>query len=185
MKALILAIALVCLASAQSDLRNSFTFSGGYGRDINSSCCQTDTAVSLAGTYGYRVFRNLQVEAGVVTALNPTPEIRGATYDYKPDDRFIWVPFGLRGVLPFKRDRVELSAAAGGLYEKYSVSNPGPFGPESRNGWGGYFAGGAAIAIDRGRHFWLGASPRWYLANPSQGTHDRWFVIAGDLSFRF
>jgi hypothetical protein len=187
MRALILAIALVPLTNAQSELRNSLTFSGGYGRDIHSSCCQTNTAVSLGATYGYRVFHNLEAEAGVVTALYPAAEIFGAHYDIKPDDRFVWVPFGLRGILPIKRGRVELSAAAGGLYEKYAVSNPNQaVGLESRDGWGGYFASGAAIAIDRGRHFWLGASPRWYLANANRGyTHDRWFVITGELGFGF
>lgn len=168
-------------------MRNSLTFSGGFAHDIHARCCQADTSVSLGATYSYHLFRNLGVEAGVVSALNPTPEIRGAHYDIVPRDRFIWVPFGLRGILPLKRGRVELSAAAGGLYEKYSISNPNSaVGLVSRDGWGGYFAGGAAIAMDRGRHFWLGASPRWYLANSNDGyAHDRWFVIAGDLGFRF
>lgn len=187
MKTMMLALALVSLTNAQSDLRNRLTFSGGYARDIHSFCCRTYTAVSLGATYSYRLFHNMELEAGVVTALYPAPEIRGATYDIKPEDRFIWAPFGLRGILPLQRDRIELSAAAGGLYEKYSVSNPNPaFGLQSRDGWGGYFAGGAAIAIDRGRRVWLGASPRWYLVNANGGyAHDRWFVIAGDLGFRF
>jgi hypothetical protein len=188
-KALLLVVVLTSFANAQSDPRNSFTFSGGYARNILSYCCVTDTATSLGATYGYRVFRNLEIEAGVVTALYPTHEIRGANYDIKPNDRFIWVPFGLRGILPLHNGRIELSAAAGGLYEKYSVSNPDSgFGLQSRAGWGGYFAGGAAMAIDRGRHFWLGASPRWFLANANQGfgyQHDRWFVVTGDFSFRF
>jgi hypothetical protein len=189
-KSLLLVLVLTCLANAQSDPRNGFTFSGGYARSIHSSCCATtETAASLGATYGYRVFRNLEIEAGVVTALYPTPEIRGANYDIKPNDRFIWVPFGLRGILPLHSGRIELSAAAGGLYEKYSVSNPNSnLGLQSRAGWGGYFAGGAAMAIDRGRHFWLGASPRWFLANANQGfgyQHDRWFAITGDFSVRF
>jgi hypothetical protein len=187
MKTFILLIALISVANAQSQLRNSVTFSGGYGRDINSGCCLADTAVSLGASYGYRVLRNLQIEAGIMTALNPAPEIRGAHLDIKPEDRFIWAPFGLRGILPMKRDRIELSLAAGGLYEKYSVSNPNSaVGLRSRDGWGGYFAGGAALAIDRGQHFWLGVSPRLYLANADNGfTHDRWFVVSGDLGFRF
>lgn len=190
MKPAILAVAVLSFASltnAQSDFRNSFTFSGGYARDVNASCCQTNTAVSLGASYGYRVLPNLQAEAGVATALSPTPEIRGANYDIKPDDRFIWVPFGVRGILPVKHGRVELSVGAGGLHEKYSVSNPSTnVGLVSRDGWGGYFAGGVAVALDRGRHFWLGVSPRWYLANANSGyAHDRWFVVAGDLGFRF
>src|SRR5260370_41854640 len=86
MKALILLFALVSLANAQSDMRNRLTISGGYGRDVNSNCCQTNTTVSLGATYGYRVFHNLEIEAGVVTALHPAAEIRGANYDIKPED---------------------------------------------------------------------------------------------------
>lgn len=79
-------------------------------------------------------------------------------------------------------------SAGGGLYEKYTVSDASrayAFSP--RDGWGGYFVAGAAIALDRNRHFWIGASPRLYLANTGfQGNNkDRWFVITGDLSFRF
>ena len=188
MKTLILTIALISGAGAQPDPRNSITFSGGYARDIHASCCQTDSALSLGASYGYRVFPFLQLEAGATTALHPRPEIRGANYDIKPEDRFIWVPFGVRGVLPLRRGRVELSAGGGGLYEKYSVSNPDSgIGLATYDGWGGYFVAGAAASIDRRRHFWLGASPRWFLANAGYKgyTHDRWFVITGDFSFRF
>ena len=109
MKILLLALALSAFANAQPDVRNTVTFSSGYARDIHSFCRETATAVSLGATYGYRLFRYLQLEAGVTTALYPEPEIRGAHYDFKPDDRFIWVPFGLRGILPLLRGRIELS----------------------------------------------------------------------------
>jgi hypothetical protein len=187
MKTILLLLALELIANAQSDPRNIVTFSGGYARDVHSSCCQTDTATSLGVTYGRRFFRYLEAEAGVTAALHPAGEFRGATYDIKPDDRFIWVPFGVRGILPLRSSRIELSAGGGGLYEKYSVSNPNSaVGLLSRDGWGGYFVAGAAVAIDRGRHFWLGTSPRWFLANTDRGyTHDRWFLVTGDFSFRF
>src|SRR5438874_1796192 len=121
MKIIIITIALISSVNAQPLLRNNIAFSGGFGREINPGCCQSDTAVSLGVSYGYRVLRNLQIEAGVVTGLSPSPEIRGAHFDIKPDDRLIWAPFGLRGILPIHHDRIELSIAAGGLYEKYSV----------------------------------------------------------------
>lgn len=172
---------------AQEDHRNSLTFSGGYGRAVGSYCCQENTAVSLGATYGYRILRHLQADVGVTVALNPSPEIRGATYDVKPDDRFIWVPFGLRGVLPLGGGRFELSAGGGGLYEQYSISNPFlAAGLISRGGWGGYLTGGAAVALDRSRRFWLGATPRWYLTNTtSPYDRNRWFVITGDIGIRF
>jgi hypothetical protein len=179
MKSLLLLLLMSTAAYAQSDPRNSVTFGGGYGRDVNAFCCQADTAVSLGVTYGYRFRPFLQAEVGVATALNPVPAIIGANYNIQPNNRFIWVPFGVRGILPLHGDRVELSLAAGGLYETFNGD-----GLTSRNGWGEYFSGSAAVALDRGRHFWLGASPRFYLANTG-GPNDRWFVITGDVSFRF
>jgi hypothetical protein len=40
------------------------------------------------------------------------------------------------------------------------------------------------VALDRSRHWWLGATPRWFLANPHY-RRDRWLQIAGEVSFRF
>lgn len=171
------------MAIAQSDLRNSVTFGAGYGRDVNAFCCQTDTAVSLGVTYGYRILPFLQVEAGVTTALNPVGRFIDANYNVQSANRFIWVPFGVRGILPLHADRVELSLAAGGLYENFLIA-PNPPGVGGRTGWGEYFGAGTAVALDHGRHFWLGASPRFYLATTG-GANDRWFVITGDVSFRF
>jgi hypothetical protein len=82
------------------------------------------------------------------------------------------VPFGLRLVAPLWRARLELSSG-GGLYDKYSVSNgnQSPFGPiRSLDGWGGYFMGGAAVALDRGRHWWLGASPLVFWRTPRSSS---------------
>ncbi len=104
----------------------------------------------------------------MVAGLNPTPEIRGAFYDIQPRARFWWVPLGLRGVLPVRRGRIESWLGAGGLFEQYQVSNPHPeVGLVSHRGFGGYVAGGAAIAVDKGRHVWVGASPHLFLANGS------------------
>jgi hypothetical protein len=132
------------------------------------------------------MMRYLEAEAGVTVATNPAPEIRGASYDIKPDDRFIWIPFGVRGVLPFRGGRVELSAGGGGFIDKYAVSNPSPgVGLISHAGAGGYFVGGAAMAITRSRRFWVSTSTHFYLANINEGTHDRWMTVGGEFSYRF
>ncbi len=70
-------------------------------------------------------------------------------------------------------------------FESFSVSNPNTaFGLASNSGFGGYFKTSAGVALDRRRHFWLSATPRWLLANPGH-RWDRWFMITGDISFRF
>jgi hypothetical protein len=178
--------AVASFAQTEGLQRHSITFSGEHARDVNgSSWGQTDTAVGLGVTYGYRLKPHLALDAGITTGLRPRPEIRGANYDYTPSDRFLWASFGLRAILPIRRDRFELSAGAGGLYERYSVSNPAPqFSIASYGGWGGYLTGGATVAVDRRHRFWLGASPHWFLSN-AQFRRDRWFVITGDFTFRF
>ncbi|MGC9973234.1 MAG: hypothetical protein ABSE56_21880 [Bryobacteraceae bacterium] len=119
------------------------------------------------------------------TALQPSPDIGGANYFWNPNDRFVWVPFGVRFIAPLYLGRVEFSGGGGGLYEKYSVSNPNSaFGLQSRSGWGGYFVASASVALDGRKHFWLGATPRLFLANPANGR-DRWFQISGEMSVRF
>jgi hypothetical protein len=122
-KALVLALVLAFSAQAQSFFRNSITFSGGQARSLHTSCCESDTAVSLGATYGYRFSRYLQVEGGITSAIHPSPNIRGTNCGIDPNDLYLWTHLGLRGILPIWCDRIELSAAAGGMYEAYSASN--------------------------------------------------------------
>jgi hypothetical protein len=172
-------------AAAQSLPRHRLGFGGGWSREFAGYSYPKDTATGLGLSYGYRVLRFLEAEAGVFAALQPTPDIRGANYFLDPDDRFLWVPFGVRFLAPLYLRRIEFAAGGGGLYEKYSVSNPSPgFGVQPHSGLGGYFVGSASIALDRGKHFWLGAAPRWFLANPPY-RRDRWFQILAEFSVRF
>ena len=97
-------------------------------------------------------------------------------------DHYYWVPFGVRFIAPLYRRRIEISGGGGGLYEKYSSDLA--LGLGSRTGGGGYFIASAAFALDRGRHFWVGATPRWFLANPSY-ARDRWLQISAEISYRF
>lgn len=183
MRAFFLFLGLAACAAAQSEMRNTVTFSGGFAHNVGNSCCG-DSAPSLALTYDYRLFPHVDLEAGVDTALSLGTEARGANYDYKADDRFLWVPFGLKGVFPLRSGRVEVSVGAGGLYEKYMAGdNSGFF--TSRDAWGGYASGGAAVALDQRRHFWIGASPQLFVANTGSGYHSRWFVLNVGLGFRF
>ncbi len=119
-------------------------------------------------------------------ALQPGQEQCNAHGCYDPNDRYIWVPFGVRFIAPLASGRLELSAGGGELYESYSFSGMNPFtgATEGRSGWGGYFAGGAAAALDHRHHYWIGVTPRVILANPPY-ARDRFFTITGDFSFRF
>jgi len=83
-----------------------------------------DSAPSVGVTYAYRLLPPMDVEAGIDTALSLGSEARGANYDIKANDRFIWVPFGLRGVLPLRRDRVEIFLGAGHIREIFGIRLP-------------------------------------------------------------
>ncbi len=179
------AIFLASCVNAQSFQHNDITFSGGESWVLSKRFAYSNTAVSLGATYGYRINRFIEPEAGLFGAINPVPPNCESYGCYNGDNRFFWVPFGVRFILPLKQDRYELSAGGGGLYESFSVSNLVPeSGLAPYSGFGGYFKASAAVALDRRRHFWLSATPRSLLANPAY-ERDRWLMMTGDLSFRF
>ena len=112
------------------------TLSAGLAHNVGPTCCG-ESAPSLAASYAYRILSHLDLEAGVDATTLLGTEIRGANYDIKANDRFTWVPFGLKGVLPLGHGRAEAFAGGGGLYERYSVGSPFlGAGLVSRDGWG-------------------------------------------------
>jgi hypothetical protein len=185
-KTIALLLGMTMCVAAQNATRSTVTFSGGLAHNAGNTCCG-DSAPAVGLTYAYRIFPHVDLEAGVDSALSLGTEFRGAHYDAKPDDRFIWVPFGLMAVAPLRHGRVEVSVGAGGTYEKYLVGSPNEaLGLRSRDGWGGYASFGAAVALDKHRHFWLGTSPRIYFVNADNGyAHDRWFLLEAGLGLRF
>jgi hypothetical protein len=183
-RAIIPLLSLVTCAAAQSIPPSRISFSGGWATQANQRF-ESQSATSLGISYGYRFHKYVEVEGGLLTALDPTGEICSHNGCIDVDDRFFWLPFGVRFIAPLYLGRIEFSGGGGGLYEKYTVGSPFPGGgPSDRHGWGGYFVGSAAVALDHSHHFWLGATPRWFLANPAS-ARDRWFQIAGELTFRF
>jgi len=183
-------IALLCgclpfLAYGQSFQRNEFTFTGGHGWQVDVPVGEPRlSAVSLGGTYSFRWRRWLALEGGVLTVIDPTGVVGSYAGFFDVHDRFTWLPFGVRFILPLRHDRFEISAGGGGAYERYTVGNEVPNGPGPYNRWAGYFKAKAAVALDPGRHFWLGATPQFMLVSGSD-IRDRWFVLTGDVSFRF
>jgi hypothetical protein len=179
----VLLLSAVC-GYAESDPRNRLTFSGGWSRQIGGVSFPKQSAIGLGGSYGYRLNKHVEAEAGLFTTLDPTGEQCSSSGCVDVGDRYYWLPFGIRFIAPLVEGRAELSAGGGGLYEKYTA-NPTPWGaPEGRHGWGGYFVGSAAVALDPSRHFWLGVTPRFFLANPTY-ARDRWLQLCGEFSVRF
>ena len=80
MRAFIPLLLMFSCATAQSIPRSRLTFSGGWSREVGGYSFQKETATGLGLSYGYRVHRYVEAEAGVFTALEPSPDIRGANY---------------------------------------------------------------------------------------------------------
>jgi hypothetical protein len=146
------------------------------------SLFREDMAGAIGATYSRRVLPFVWAEAGVLAALEPTGAYMNRLGTFPIDSHSIWVPFGVRGTLPLPH-RFEVSLGVGGVYEKFSVAQNYGVGPYPHDGWGGYLNPSAAFALDRKRHFWLGASPRFFFINGS--SSDRWLMFTGDLGFRF
>jgi hypothetical protein len=180
-----LLLTVICL-QAQDIPSNRLTLSAGWTRQIGgSSFADKQTAPGLGLSIGHRFHKFIEPEVGLFTALDPTGDICGRFGCVDVSDHFFWIPFGVRFVAPLYLGRIEFSGGGGGLFEKYTVGNEtSGGGPSERDGWGGYFVGSAALSLDRGRHFWLAATPRWFLANPAY-ARDRWFQIAAEFEVRF
>jgi hypothetical protein len=179
---LTLLFASVCAFSQTDDARNQVTVSGGYA--FPSGNTDFINAPGAGGTYAFRVWSHLWAEGGVFVGFQPSSTV--LEFGYTPNSHLIFAPFGVRWIAPVS-SRFEVSAGAGGLYERFSVSNPSPaLGVTPFSAGGGYATGGAAFALDRRRHFWVGASPYFFFANGgSQGVRERWFVLTGDVGVRF
>jgi len=180
-----LACLLRLVAYGQSVERNELTFTGGYGWQATVELGeQRLSAVSLGGNYSFRVRRWLALEAGLLTAIDPSGAQNSEYGVFNIHDRYTWLPIGVRFIVPLRHDRFEISGGVGGVYERYSGGST-PISAESYSGGGGYFKAKAAFALDSRRHFWLGTTPHFFLVNGTYSKRDRWFVLTGDISFRF
>lgn len=185
MRLLLSIILAASCAAARETPADRLTLSGGWTREISGYSFQgKPTAPGLGISYGHRFHRFIEAEAGLFTALNPTGNLCFSYGCVDVDDRYYWIPFGVRFVAPLYLGRIEFSGGGGGLYEKYTTGASPGGGPLPHDGWGGYFVGSAAVSLDHARHFWVAATPRWFLANPAY-TRDRWFQISGEFSIRF
>lgn len=179
-------LALVALfesAYGQATPADRVTFSGGWSYELDNRNLSHESATSLGISYGHRFRPWIEAEAGLFTALDPTGVQCGSVGCEDASDHYYWVPFGVRLIAPLYRRRIEISGGGGGLFEKYS-GNSLSVGPVSRSAGGAYFVVSAAFALDRGRHFWVSATPRGFLANASD-ARDRWLQLSAEISFRF
>jgi len=182
---LLLILTFPLLSQDQPFQRHEFTFSGGQAWQVDAKGSGQGSAVSLGGTYSYHLKRWLALDGGVLMAFDPSGIQSNSLGSFDTKDRFTWLHFGPRFILPLGR-RFELSASAAPAIELYSVAGHNPrFLPDTYNVLGIYFYAGAAVAIGPGRHIWLGITSRGIVSNGEYGRRSRVIVCTGDIGFRF
>ena len=88
------------------------------------------------------------------------------------------LPFGANFVLPMANDRAELFGGIGGVYAFFQSPYANP------NSWLTQTTAGARLAVDPGRHVWLGVSAR-YLASFTDSINKQRAYGSADLTYRF
>ena len=170
---------------AQTVDRNRISLSAGWTQQIFVKTSYGQTAPTAGVSYGYRPWKFMEFESGIAVGFQPGEKLCNRFGCYDPNDRYVWIPVGVRLIAPLIAKRVELWLGGGGLIQTYRVSNPSyEYSNSTESGFGGYFSAGAAVALDGRRRFWFGATPRVLLANP-EFRRWRWFTITGDFTFRF
>jgi hypothetical protein len=177
--ATIFLLAIPLAVSAQSF--GSSTLTVGVGGAFPASGYLTfpfHNGLSVAGEYELRLHKFVAADVGVDNfVLNADNFTR--TGSVQTLERITLLPFGLRGILPLADGRTELFLGTGGAYLWSTDYDLRSFG----EGLLWQLNGGARVAIDRSRHFHVGASARYYrdLGRPTQ----QWVSLTGDFSYRF
>ncbi len=169
---------------------------GGQPYSYNSFGQRSGPAFS--GHYEYRLWKYVALEAGVDTLLpstyntefisvlsgqnltfyNSGPFCTSCVIVPIPDRaRVTLLPFGFKGILPVARGRIELFGGFGGAYAWNSDNG------KYTNALLAQASLGGRMALDRGRHFWLGTSLRGY-SNFGDGKQV-WVPWTFDLGIRF
>jgi hypothetical protein len=187
--------------------KHNLTASAGAARPRADLGPLLDDSAAFGFAYGYRFHRNFQADIGLDTIYGAA-RIR----DFLPTDfgdlrirdfQFL-LPFGGRAILPLGTERFLLSGGGGGAYLRYQERLRQPFGGNyvridcpvctARHGIGTYALVNVKGALDRNRHFWLGATGKSYWGHtngdplgpiPGVRTRDQWYVITADFSFGF
>ena len=179
----------------------------GFGASIPRATAQYfRTSPALAAGYGWRFQRYLQAGAGVDVFFGPSQTMVDQARQSFPDlgslkvrDRQLAVQLGLRGILPIRRDRLQIFLGGGLAWLDYSRRQSGSdilldtlcafCWP--RSGAGYYLTGGSSVALDRREHYRAGVAVRFYRArtepdNPTlsfPNLEDEWLAVVAEFWF--
>jgi hypothetical protein len=151
----------------------------------------------LNGTYEFRIWKFLALEAGVHNTLIQTTqyasistpaEIIPNTFlnstsflNIQGPARNTSIMFGPRAILPVKKGKVELFVGADSAY--IWNADQGYYLSRGYSGWGAAARAGARFSIDKKRHVWLGTTCEYIY---EMGLFSQNSISAtADLSYRF
>jgi hypothetical protein len=181
----LLTFCLSWAAFGQDSGRNTISVGVGGGFPTGGDLTFTSplpTSAAFSASYEFRLFRYFAPEVSVVNLI---PKY---ITNYDPNQgppiperyRVTLFSFGGRAIAPLRQGRIELFAGAAAVH--VSSSNSELFFYNSPH-WIGQLNGGGRIAIDKGRHFWIGPTVR-FSRDGGRPTQE-WVSLTGDLGFRF
>jgi hypothetical protein len=136
------------------------------------------TGFDLRVGYQLRLKNHIGAELGWTGAWPSRTEF-GRDFDQVVRDRLQLVDYGVRGIVPVARDRVELSAGIGGGYIWYDQGPSNSYLNSSLL----QYSGRVAAPLNSRRRLWIGVTFRAWrdLGRPTQ----QWLSTTGDLTYRF
>ena len=175
-----LLLAVLCAASALAESNLvSHNFTVGATALLPASGWKTseyDPGPAVSASYGLRLHRYVQVEAGYTGGF-PRHLQCGRDACLTERKRVSLLDYGLRGILPLHRDRVQLSAGVGGGYIWNDLGSSNSYLNETLF----QYSGRASFAVGPARRYRLGTTLRLWrdLGRPTE----QWFVVSGDFTW--
>jgi hypothetical protein len=159
------------------------TFSIGAGGGFPASGYRTDpfsNGASFAAAYEFRLWKYVAPHLDLVNLLPNHANYSKFGVSYSRE-RVTLLSFGVRGVVPLARGRVELFAGPGAVHvwsSQFELTS----GFQAPSWLLGIDAGGR-MAIDRKHRFWIGPTVR-YSRDGGRPTEE-WVSLTGDFGVRF
>jgi hypothetical protein len=164
--------------------RSTFSIGAGGGFPTGgelTSTSQVPDSAAFSAAYEFRLFKYFAPEVGVVNLIPNVPENNDG-YPLPPSRaRVTLLSFGAHGILPLRQGRIELLAGAGGAHVWATDNYDFFYYNAPRTIW--QLNGGARIALDKRRHFWIGPTVR-FSRDGGRPTQE-WASLTGDFGFRF
>ncbi len=185
---------------------NNISVGGGAAIPVGSTSGYLNTAFAFSVSYGYRVNRFFQADAGFQMAFGAANNQNLEQTDFgevQGGDHEFMLPLGGRFIIPLPFRKLEASAGGGGVYLHYAETAPsgGMRGIQAtatrvrhEAAWGGYGLANLSYFLDRNRTFHVGTTLEFIGGStngqavadiPSMKTTDHWTNVFIEFGISF